>query len=989
MNFDLSWLSDPGVFSVGELPAVSDHAFFASPQEMSRGVSSMVRSLDGTWLCEFVQRPDQAREEILSSSSLDSLLRPVEFPGECQLQNPEWDRPQYVNVQYPWDGREDLDITRIPDRNPTVTCVRTFDLSEEDLKSRRILLCIGAAEASAAVYLNGECIGYAEDSFTPHRFDLTSHVRAGENRLCIRLFRFCSGSWMYDQDFWRFTGMHRSISLCLEKASHLEDIRVRTPLRDAYTTADLDVDMRLLAPRGQVRIRLKDPEGRELLNETRPADEQVHACFTGLAPRLWSAEDPVLYRLEVELWDTDGSCMECSCLMVGFRQFEMLDRVMCLNGRRIVFHGVNRHEFDTRLGRVMRESVIREDLLKMKRMNINAVRTSHYPNDSAFYRLCDELGLYVIDETNLESHGSWARPGTDRVVPGDREEWLEAVLYRGRNMLERDKNHACILLWSCGNESCGGKNLHELSCLFHRLDPTRLVHYEGVVHDMRFPDTTDVFSCMYAKAADIEAYFASDPVKPFINCEFSHAMGNSCGGIGLYTDLEKKYPMYQGGFIWDFIDQGLEVETCHGRRRYAYGGDFGDRPCDWNFIANGILFSDRTLSPKAQEVRQVYRDIEIRVSREGVEILNEKVFAPVEHMKLCTRVYLDHELVQETTQPIPAIPCGASLCLETEMPERKEDQVLTLVCLACTDGEHPLGEGHILSTGWARFGAFRLPVLSEPLPLIQGDSNLGTPAPLPLLFERRSGLISFPDARGRELLLTSPLLSLFRAFTDNDAGNGDAQRQGIYMLLSRLSRRELSVSGSCLTWSFTHDLVPAFRADISYEPFRGGLRVTLDWTGVKDLPDLPSLGLSFLLDPSLHNVRYFGLGPDENYVDRCRGAVPGWWTYDSRHNVTPYIRPQECGNRMGISCLQLTDDQGHGLQVLGEDLEITAMPYLPEHLMAARHPDELPMVTQTVLDIALFRKGVGGDDSWGAPVLPGYTYPAGHPYRLSFILMPL
>ena len=987
MEFNTAWLQDPTVFSVGQLPPVSDHNYYRTPDEMLDGVSSMVYSLDGIWKAELVSRPEQALDSILSDDSRDDLLSDVVIPGEFQLQYPDWDAPQYVNVQYPWDGWENLDPPAIPAHNPTVTCVRTVELTEEDLAScSRLVLTVGAAESAMALYVNGTFIGYAEDSFTPHRFDISSAVCAGSNRIAIRVFKRCAGTWLEDQDMWRYSGIHRSVTLTFEGVSHVEDLCVRTPLEAGYSRARLEAAFTIRNSRGQVKLWLRDPNGVIVLSDSQPAAEHVSFSLDAGEVRLWSAEDPVLYTLEYALMDGD-LCLECGDTQVGFRQFEMIDRVMCLNGRRIVFHGVNRHEFSATGGRVMTEDILRTDLMNMKALNINAVRTSHYPNHSMFYRLCDELGLYVIDETNIETHGTWARASRDRILPGDREEWQDLVLYRGRNMLERDKNHACVLLWSCGNESFGGKVLYELSRLFHRLDPTRLVHYEGVTLDMRYPDTTDVFSRMYARVKDIRAYLDSNPAKPFINCEFSHAMGNSCGGIGLYTDLEKIYPMYQGGFIWDFIDQGLATESDDETLRYAYGGDFMDRPCDWNFIANGIMFSDRTPSPKAQEVCQVYRDIDLKVLPDAVEVTNMKVFALIQDMNLELDLYEDLDIASAYSLPIPEVPCGETVRISMPFADLDPDSEYTIVARAVTAEDHLLGEGVTLSSASTTFGTPFKEDVSAPAELIPGDTNLGVSASIQALFERMKGLISLKDSSGQEMFLAQPVLSLFRAPTDNDVGNRDSLRQGVYQLISRSSFMEpAEVNGSTLTWHFHNEMVPGMNLALSCEAHENELLFSLDWTGVENLPDMPAFGISFLLDPRLSHVDYYGLGPEENYVDRCRGAMPGVFSYEVDDNLTPYIRPQESGNRMGVRWLQLTDDEGCGLEIQGDQLEVSVLRYLPEHLMAARHPDELPPISQTVLDVALFRKGVGGDDSWGAPVLPMYTYSATRSYHLEFTM---
>ena len=417
-RFNTAWLSDPTIFSVNEVPVNSDHEFFASKKEMEEQWSSLVRSLDGKWKAHFAMNPAGAPDALLTGSIMDGSLREINVPCEFQLENPEWDPPHYVNTQYPWDGHEDLKAPEVSEEyNPTVTCVKTFHLSLKDLQ-HRVILHLAGVEAAVLVYLNGHEIGYAEDSFTSHSFDITKAARVGENRLVLRVFKRCTGSWIEDQDFWRFSGIHRSVSLHFWPETHLVDLCVRTPLTDNYQTAHLETNLTVTGMGGQARVTLSDKDGNVLYEETKAISGQTQLHYEGVIPgvKLWSAEEPNLYPMVVTLTNDMGQVTEVSRTMVGFRQFEMIDKIMCLNGKRIVFHGVNRHEFDCDRGRVMTRELILRDIHDMKAMNINAVRTCHYPNTTEFYRLCDEHGLYVIDETNIESHGSWA-PMHDWVVP--------------------------------------------------------------------------------------------------------------------------------------------------------------------------------------------------------------------------------------------------------------------------------------------------------------------------------------------------------------------------------------------------------------------------------------------------------------------------------------------------------------------------------------------------------------------------------------------
>ena len=995
VQFEKRWLSDPTVFAVNRLPAVSDHDIYASLQEADEEESSLVRSLDGAWQAHFAMNPDEAPEVLLTDGSLDDALRTIHVPCEFQLENPEWDPPHYVNTMYPWDGLEDLLPPQVSEKyNPTVTAIRRFCLTEKDMQAGRIVLTFGAVEAAVAVYMNGAFVGYAEDSFTPHRFDVTGFVKAGENRLVAQIFKRCTGSWLEDQDFWRFSGIHRSVTLTFEPQCHVADVFVHTPLYDNYTRAAVEADIAIDRPVGDVTMVLTAPGGEEIARVTAPAADKVTLAAEVASPLLWNAETPHLYTLTVLV------AGEVARTQVGIREFRMIDKVMCLNGKRIVFHGVNRHEFDCDKGRVVSRETMLRDIVDMKSMNVNAVRTCHYPNDSYLYKLCDRYGLYVIDETNIESHGSWQDSfgiNPDWVVPGDREDWAEMVIDRGRSMLERDKNHACVLLWSCGNEAFGGKDLQALAHWFRQRDPSRLVHYEGVTNDPRYPDTTDVESRMYAKVADIVDYLENDPPKPFVNCEYTHAMGNSCGGIGLYTDLEDKYPMYQGGFIWDYVDQALRATAPNGAPRLAYGGDYGDRPTDYHFNTNGILLGDRTFTPKCQEVRRVFQEAFLIPDEKGVTIQNRRHFTTLEDCILTWETMVNGEVYADGECDLPVIAPGETAHVDIAWPEADVPGEVAATCYLVLDADRGVQmAGEAIADGQAILrGAEKAAKEDVPAKIVEAYYNYGAQGEkLQALFGRKyMGMVSLKDAVGRETLLHAPQLSLFRAPTDNDMGNGDDVKQGVWHAFSRhsfISRPERKeIDGvTHLTYRFTSPVLPGVEIVVDYALLNDGVRVEVDFPGVENQPDLPALGLSFQLDKRYDQVHYYGMGPDESYVDRCRGAILGQWDYTADEGWTRYAKPQESGNRTGVRWMTVTDETGHGVSIeqVNEPLEVSVQPWLPEELMSKWHPDELQGSCRTVVDIAAFRKGIGGDDSWGAPVLPQFKYPSDKAYKLEFVI---
>lgn len=1003
-NFSLSWLDDPRVFAVNRLRPYSDHAVYANAKEAQSGASSLKRSLSGEWRMQYAPCPAQAPADYWREDFDEGGFDWVRVPGHLELQG--YGRPQYANVQYPWDGLEQLEIGQVPQKhNATASYVKRFTLSEAEAASR-VILTLEGVESSAAVWLNGTFIGYGEDCFTSAHYDVSAAARAGENRLCVRCFQRCSGSWLDDQDFWRFQGIFRDVTLTFEPKAHVADLFVHTPLNDDFTEAKLEVEaeLRLPAEGANVALTLTSPKGENVVQHTCAAAEKLNLTFPVHHPLLWSGETPHLYTLTLTLTDAAGQTYETATTEVGFRRFEMKDKLMLLNGKRIVFHGVNRHEFNRDTGRVLTEENMMEDIRLLKRHHINAVRTCHYPDDSRWYKLCDRYGIYLIDETNMETHGTWDYPGAEKderayALPGNHPEWRDAVVDRALNMLERDKNHASVLIWSCGNESFGGKDVYDMSEALRQRDPSRVIHYEGITHDERYPDTSDVCSHMYYRPAQIEKYLKGDPRKPFINCEYIHAMGNSLGGMHLYSALEDKYPMYQGGFIWDWVDQGLRIKAPNGEERIAYGGDFGERPTDYNFIGNGVVLADRGLTPKMQEVKFLFQPAEVLPDDTGVTIRNRRLFETLDDLMLAWSTELNGEVMDSGLATLPAIKPDekAHVELPLELPEDAGEVTLTCRLVAKEDGAFFRREEEV-AIGQTILREADMPLAKTPCAegVVKGYFNVGMHNDkLSALFTfAKNGLTSLKNAAGKEMLLQAPKLSLFRAPTDNDRGNGDSNRQAIWHVLSEhafMHIEKIDVQPDSLTvvCKYSHPLLPNCDIFVTYVCDEAdSVKVTVDYPGAPNQSDLPAFGLSFQLDASLKHVDYYGMGPMETYADRCSGAVLGRYHYEVAENMVPYMKPQECGNRMGVRTLSVTDDAGAGVVVEAMDapLEISVLPWTAEQIEAAGHYDELQGSCRTVLDIALKRKGVGGDDSWGAPVQPEFCIPSDQPMKFSFKL---
>ncbi len=535
---ELSWLADPQVFAVNRKRAHSDHFYYESIKEAEELADMPLRqSLNGTWYFSYAKNPSLRVKDFYKKEFDCRNFDCIQVPGHIQLQG--YDRCQYINTMYPWDGSEFLRPPMISEEyNPVGSYVKYFEINE-NLKGKPLSVSFQGVEIAFYVWVNGEFVGYSEDTFTPAEFDLTDYLQEGENKLAVEVYKRSSASWIEDQDFWRFSGIFRDVYLYAVPKIHLEDVFVKSTLDKTYSDGQLEIQGKISGSHEcTVTAVLEDAQGKLLARET----AEVDGCFkiqkVIMDVNAWSAEQPYLYHLRLLINDAEGCLAEAVPMEIGFRTFEMKDGKMLLNGKRVIFKGINRHEFNMTRGRSITEEDMMWDIRFMKQYNINAVRTCHYPNQSLWYRLCDRYGIYLIDETNLESHGSWQKLGVCEPswnVPGNHEEWRACVLDRAKSMFDRDKNHPSVLIWSCGNESYAGTCIEAMTDFFHEADDTRLVHYEGVFWNREFDHISDMESRMYAKPADIIEYLENDPKKPYISCEYMHAMGNSCGGMKLYT----------------------------------------------------------------------------------------------------------------------------------------------------------------------------------------------------------------------------------------------------------------------------------------------------------------------------------------------------------------------------------------------------------------------------------------------------------------------
>lgn len=995
----LIWLEDPEVFEVNRIEAHSDHKYYESTEEViSEAEMSLRQSLNGMWYFSYAKNPSMRVEDFYKMDFDCKFFDKIKVPGHIQLQG--YDQCQYINTMYPWDGTEELRPPKISkEYNPVGSYVKYFEL-EEALQDKRVFVSFQGVETAFYVWLNGTFIGYGEDSFTPSEFELTPYLREGENKLAVEVYKRSSASWLEDQDFWRFSGIFREVYLYAVPKTHVGDLFIKATLDDKYENGILDLQFKLMGILDcEVEAMLQDQSGQEVFKQKVKGNAlcNISGRIDGVHP--WSAELPYLYRLTICIRDAENNVVEVVPELVGFRKFEMINQVMCINGKRIIFKGINRHEFNVRRGRAVTKEDMMWDIEFLKKHNINAVRTSHYPNQSLWYRLCDIYGIYLIDETNLESHGSWQKLGVCEPswnVPGNKEEWKEAVIDRAKSMFERDKNHPSILIWSCGNESYAGTCIEAMSDYFHAKDDTRLVHYEGVFWNREFDHISDMESRMYAKPEEIEEYLSNHPKKPYLSCEYMHAMGNSCGGMKLYTDLEEKYEQYQGGFIWDYIDQSILKTNEYGEEVFTYGGDFDDRATDYEFCTNGIVYADRKISPKAQEVKHLYANVKLIPDEHGVQIRNENLFVSTKDYLFLSRLLLNGNCVFERKFRAE-VEAGTERYITLDYPETGESGEYTYeVSMVLAEDCSYARCGHEIC-----FGQFIKTIeeaeksVVKPMQIIHGDVNIGVKGDgFHVMFSKSEGGLASLQYDGTEYITRTPKTSFWRACTDNDRGAKHGYDRGMWLtagLYQKVIDIKMQEEKDQLTVIFEYEIptIPRTYSTVKYVVRGdGNIHVRLKYHGIKGLPEIPVFGMEFKLKEKYHNFEYYGFGPEENYIDRMEGARLGVFQGNAQENVSAYLVPQECGNRVGVRWLKVTDETGQGLMFAGEGqtFESSVLPYSAYELENASHQEELPKAYYTWVRILAKQMGVGGDDSWGAPVHEKYRIPSDENLEIAFCI---
>jgi beta-galactosidase/beta-glucuronidase len=992
---------------------------YADAESARRGESAaspFFRLLSGEWAFRYIASPAEAPSKYprINAAGWDRI--PV--PSNWQMRG--YGIPQYTNSSYPYP----INPPRVPQDNPTGLYRRTFT-APAHWKGRQVFLAFDGVDSAFYCWINGKQVGYSQGSHMPSEFNITSFLKPGRNTLDVQVFQWSDASYLEDQDMWRLSGIFRDVYLFSTPSFHLRDVFIRTPLDPDYRHATLHVQAWLrnygaAARAHRVRAQLLDRNGRAILDAEvgRVAsldagrEKLIEARFPVAGPALWSAETPNLYTLLLTLLDAKGNTVEVESFPAGFRQVDIRDGRFLVNGKPVLLRGVNRHESDPDTGHAVTfESMVR-DIEMMKRHNINAVRTSHYINDPRWYGLCNRYGLYVVDEADLETHG-FGFTGDD--IPPRAPEWKAAFVDRAERMVERDKNHPCVVIWSLGNECGFGPNHHAMAERIRRTDPTRPIHYESERYSEGYdgPKVGNIESIMYPTVDSLlEEGLKKDP-RPFFMCEYAHAMGNGPGNLKEYWDVIWAHPRLMGGCVWQWCDHGIRRRTKKGADWFAYGGDFGDEPNDGCFCIDGLVFPDRRPHPALLEYKKVLEPVAVDavdLAKGRLKLRNRCDFLALDHLEARWRLLRDDRVLQQGPLPLPAVPARGeaevSIPFTPPAPEPGATHQLQLCFLTVADTLWA-PRGH--EVAWAQFD---LPIPAPALPAcgtgaspVRATAGGGCATPkltvrekertvsvagksFRLSFDRFTGTLAALEFRGRSLLEQGPRLNLWRAPTDNDMPPSswnplriaaDWRKAGLDRLLSRVSRTEaerLDAHTLRFTSEFTlaaKSLRPAFTAVTSYTVRSDGdILLEQSLTPTEGLPPLPRVGVQLVLDGRLNRLEWYGRGPHENYADRKESARVGRYRGTVQEQYVPYVRPQDFGAKCDCRWAALTDRSGVGLLAIGQPLLIvTAHHYSPENLTAARHTFDLTRENRTYLYLDYRHCGLGSA-SCGPGPLPAY-----------------
>jgi len=984
----------------------------------NRQACPFYQSLNGNWKFNWVPRPADRPKDFYKPDYDVSDWKEIPVPSNWQMHG--YGRPIYLNVRHPFPANP----PHIPHEYNPVGSYRTQFTIPDNWNRRQVFLHFDGVKSAFYVWVNGRKVGYSQASMTPAEFNITGYLRTGQNTLAVEVYRWSDGSYLEDQDMWRLSGIYRDVYLFSTGSVHIRDFFVRAGLDENYTDGILqlrpkivsfaDIDLKGWTLEAQLydhdtrpifdKPLIKDVPA--IVGEKYPQRDNVRfALMQGKVPdcRKWSAEFPYLYTLVLTLKDAAGRIVETESCRLGFRRVEIKNGRLLLNGKSIKLFGVNRHEHDPDHGRAIPLGRMLQDIKLLKQNNINAVRTSHYPDHPAWYDLCDRYGIYLIDEANLESHALGGYLSNDPT-------WHAAFLDRAVRMVERDKNHPSVIFWSLGNETGTGPNHAAMAGWIKDYDPTRPIHYEGAAGKPKDWPYVDVISRMYAKIPQI-IRLATDPAdnRPVVLCEYSHAMGNSCGNLKEYWDAIRSHKRLIGAFIWDWADQGLRKFTAEGTQFWAYGGDYGDNPNDGNFCCNGLVQPDRKPNPALHEVKKVYQRIWVRpidLLAGKLEVANDYDFTSLEFVVPSWELACDGKVLQKGTLPRLSTAPGRSeqLTIDFDKPQLLGGAEYWLkISFALAEDTPWADRGHVVA--WDQFKLpFEVPAAPAlditrmpPVKLRDSDKTLTVVGrDFELAVGKATGAIESFTFAGKELIASPLVPNFWRPPTDNDNGNGMPRRLGAWRnagpqrrvldvkadliephLIRITARSQLPVGPGC---TYTNTYTVYGTGDVL-------VRAAFEPAG-RNLPNLPRFGMQMELPGRFQTMTWLGRGPHETYWDRKTGAPVGLYSGPVEQQIHLYVRPQETGNKTDVRWLCLADKDGLGLLAVGMPLlSASAWPCKMQDLETARHIHELPRRDNVTLNLDYKQMGLGGDDSWGARPHREYTLPA-RPYSYSFRLRP-
>ncbi|MCP4164526.1 MAG: DUF4981 domain-containing protein [Chloroflexi bacterium] len=1022
---------NPQIVGINKLPAHTVSKSFVdeiTESDHDLDHSPSIRSLAGDWRFKFLPNPESALR-VLSTEGNTTAWDTIQVPGNWTTQG--YDKPIYTNVQMPIPN----DPPKVPqDDNPTGIYRRTFRVPEA-WADRHIFICFDGVESAFYLRINGQEIGYSQGSRLPAEFDVTPYVQPGENVVTAIVIRWSDGSYLEDQDHWWMAGVYRHVYLYATPKVHIFDFFAKPELDAGYQDGRLQVSARIENYGGaaldgyQLSMMLYDAEDNEVFSEAVTGEVveseldtthvELHGAVT--TPERWSAERPYLYTLILSLKQTSGETIEAVSCRVGFRKIEISNRELLINGRPVLIKGANRHDHDDVHGKTISVESMIADIKLMKQFNFNAVRTSHYPNDSRFYNLCDEYGFYVIDEANIETHAAYDKLTNDPL-------WLNAFMERGIRMVERDKNHPCIIMWSLGNESGYGPNHDALAGWIRGYDDSRPLHYEGAIsRNWRGTErirtwqggrlATDIVCPMYPQVSEIVEY-AQDASndRPLIMCEYAHSMGNSTGNLKEYWQAIEGHHGLQGGFIWDWVDQGLRKVDENGVEYWAYGGDFGDTINDVNFCINGLIWPDRTPHPAMFECSKLFQPVSIRLldlESRRFEIRNKRHFADLSDLRGAWELMIDGEVIQEGEIPqLATRPQVASfVALSFAIPDLGPcSEAFVNIRFSLAAATSWADAGHVVA--WeqipVRENRVRVAPLSDRMPPLrseESDSQVQISGRgFQFTFDRQQGVLSSWRIEDVELLHTGPALNLWRAPTDNDGIKLLPDRPGLLKQwlqagLDRLQIRTRVTAVEQISVQKIRVILDSIAEATDTQTFfqhrhtytvegNGALLIENQVSPGLELPHLPRIGVTMVLRPGFDHFAWYGRGPHENYCDRKAGAAIGLYQSTVDEQYVPYIMPQENGNKTDVRWLSLTNKAGFGMEVAGlSPFEASVSHFTSADLFHAYHTSELMRRDEVILNLDYRQSGLGGA-SCGPGCLTQYLI-APEPCEFTFRLLPL